>query len=552
MKSFSFVSRKSVSLLVLLTVVALCLFPSCNKTIQKTPKIVVSVDTLVFNGNETKSFTVTMRNADYCDFQINHPYEWTQVTPKYGCFMEGEPEEIFVTSNLTKFLTTQENTLYVFTRYESKRVTLIGIPNDSISYSLSDTLFFTKQDDEETLAISNFGNVNIHYSVTSSSSFVQLSSTEGEVGIGETTEVLVTIDRENLLTVDHPELYVTINDAVHTVALIAEKKAILEKDVVDAEYSKATDLLVYAASDNTLNIYHPDTKETDVVPLFYPALCVSVSLDGTRAVVGHDAHVTYIDLLTKAIINTNDIPCKSCDIVLANNGWTYVFPTSGYKIFCLDMSLSNPPVFEHTGYSIYNNTKAKIHPSEKYIYGADNGISPADIEKYDIQNGTAAYLYDSPYHGDYATGGDLWLSEDGSRIYTRSGTVFKTSESQDSDMIYNGRLMLESSSTYVSIIWLDHLESSHELFLLSRPTDYWDNEGNRPYVYVHNSENLLFKQKIRVEDYLVPKYGGSVTIYAASPYFVFANSNGQEIYVITKAVGSGLMYEWAIQTFKVE
>ena len=552
MKSFSFFSRKSVSLLVLLTVVALCLFPSCNKTIQKTPKIVVSVDTLVFNGNETKSFTVTMRNADYCDFQINHPYEWTQVTPKYGCFMEGEPEEIFVTSNLTKFLTTQENTLYVFTRYESKRVTLIGIPNDSISYSLSDTLFFTKQDDEETLAISNFGNVNIHYSVTSSSSFVQLSSTEGEVGIGETTEVLVTIDRENLLTVDHPELYVTINDAVHTVALIAEKKAILEKDVVDAEYSKATDLLVYAASDNTLNIYHPDTKETDVVPLFYPALCVSVSLDGTRAVVGHDAHVTYIDLLTKAIINTNDIPCKSCDIVLANNGWTYVFPTSGYKIFCLDMSLSNPPVFEHTGYSIYNNTKAKIHPSEKYIYGADNGISPADIEKYDIQNGTAAYLYDSPYHGDYATGGDLWLSEDGSRIYTRSGTVFKTSESQDSDMIYNGRLMLESSSTYLSIVWLDHLEYNHELFLLSRPTDYWDNEGNRPYVYVHNSENLLFKQKIRVEDYLVPKYGGSVTIYAASPYFVFANSNGQEIYVITKAVGSGLMYEWAIQTFKVE
>ena len=464
--------------------------------------------------------------------------------------MEGEPEEIVVTSNLTEFLTTQEGALYIITQDEAKRVTLIGKPNDSVSYFLSDTLFFVRQDDEETLAISNYGNVTLHYSITSSSGFVQLSSTEGEVGMGETAEVLVTIDRENLLTVDRPELYVTINDAVHTVTLMAEKKAFLEKDVTDAEYSKATDLLVYTASDNTLNIYHPDTKETDVVPLFYPPLCVSISPDGTKAVVGHDAYATYVDLETKAIINTNDVPCKPSDIVLANSGWTYVFPSSGYRIFCLDMNLPNAPVSEHTGNSIYHNTKAKIHPSGKYIYGADNGLSPADIEKYDIQNGTAAYLYDSPYHGDYALGGDLWLSEDGNKIYTKAGTAVKTSESQSFDMIYNGRMMLENSSTYLSIVWLDQLESNHELFLLSRYTN-WDNEKNRPYVYVHNSENLLFEQKIRLEDYLVPKYGGGVTIYAASPYFVFANSNGQELYVITQAIGSGLLYEWAIQTIQL-
>ena len=552
MKSFSFVSRKSASILGLLAVVASWLFPSCNKTTPKTPEIVVSVDTLFFNGNETKSFSATLLDATYCDYRIDYSYGWVQVSPRYGYFNEGETQEIFVTSDLTGFLTIQESTLYILTQYETKCVTLIGIPDDSISYSLPDTLFFTKQDDEEMFTISNYGNVTLHYSVTSSSSFVQLSSTEGEVGVGETVEVLVTIDRENLLTVDQPELYVTIDDAVHTITLFAEKKMILEKDVADAEYSKATDLLVYAASDNTLNIYHPDTKETEVVPLFYPPICVSLSPDGTKAVVGHDAHVTYVDLISKAIINTNDIPCKPSDIVLANNGWTYVFPSSGYRILCLDMNLPNAPVNEHTGYTIYHNTKAKIHPSGKYIYGADNGASPADIEKYDIQNGIAAYLYDSPYHGDYATGGDLWLSEDGSRIYTKSGTVYKTSDNQDFDMIYNGRLMLESSSTYLSIVWLDQLESNHELFLLSRSSNYWGDEGNRPYVYVHNSENLIFEQKIRVEDYLVPKYGGGVTIYAANPYFVFANSNGQEIYVITKAVGSGLVYEWAIQTFNVE
>jgi hypothetical protein len=33
---------------------------------------------------------------------------------------------------------------------------------------------------------------------------------------------------------------------------------------------------------------------------------------------------------------------------------------------------------------------------------------------------------------------------------------------------------------------------------------------------------------------------------------VFANSNGEELYVITKANGSGLLHEWAIQTIERE
>jgi hypothetical protein len=41
-------------------------------------------------------------------------------------------------------------------------------------------------------------------------------------------------------------------------------------------------------------------------------------------------------------------------------------------------------------------------------------------------------------------------------------------------------------------------------------------------------------------------------VYAASPYFVFANSNGKELYVITKANGSGMVHEWAIQTIDME
>ena len=58
----------------------------------------------------------------------------------------------------------------------------------------------------------------------------------------------------------------------------------LPNDVVDAEYAKATDLLVYVSSDSKLNIYHPDTQEISTVALSYSPTCVSISPDGTKAV----------------------------------------------------------------------------------------------------------------------------------------------------------------------------------------------------------------------------------------------------------------------------
>ena len=123
--------------------------------------------------------------------------------------------------------------------------------------------------------------------------------------------------------------------------------------------------------------------------------------------------------------------------------------------------------------------------------------------------------------------------------------MFKTSETQSSDMIYNGKITLEGS--YRSILWLDQLDLKHELYLLLQSSSWYDDDPNPPYVYVYNSNNLVYKTKLKVEDYSVATDDGNV-IYSAIPYFVFANSNGNELYVITKADGSGMVREWAIQT----
>ena len=94
---------------------------------------------------------------------------------------------------------------------------------------------------------------------------------------------------------------------------------------------------------------------------------------------------------------------------------------------------------------------------------------------------------------------------------------------------------------------MEQLNVKNELYLVLENSNTYDGITYPPYVYVYNSDNLTYKTKIRIEDFFVGTEDNH-TIYVANPYFVFANSNGEELYVIIKANGSGLLHEWAIQT----
>ena len=539
---------KKHNLIMLLAGVAL-LLASCGKTPVEY-KLSVSADTLVFKGNETLTLRLTTDNPQSREFHLNYPYEWIYVYSNTGHIAEGDTVELKITSYIEGPMTFKEDFLYINTAYDSKTVKLVGLPEDYEDYSLTKKLFFPPDKNDAIMHISNNGNTTLDYSITASTPFVSLSPTSGQLSILQSADITVNIDRENLITETNPELYVSINGTTDTVQLILEKKMLLPNDVVDAEYAKATNLLVYVAGDATLNIFHPNTNEVSAVTLSYAPTCVSVSPDGTKAAVGHNAHVTYVDLMTEAVLTTNDISCNALDIVLTNNGWTYVFPTQyGWTHFsCININTPNAMETLQTGASIYGGTKGKLHPSGKFIYGADNGLSPADIEKFDIQDGTAYTLYDSPYHGEYYMGGDLWFEESGERLFTRAGTVFKTSETQSTDMIYNGTIPLEGD--YRSIAWLDQLDLKREIYLV-RNVAGWSNEPGPPFVDIFDSDNLTHKAKIGLEEYAVAN-GTNYTLYEASPHFVFAHSNGEELYVITKANGSGMVHEWAIQTINLE
>ena len=551
-----FIMKKILLLLLLMTAFYSCVEDALKDQKSTDPELVFSDEIIQFNGSETKSLYISTQPKSDCDYQIISKPSWVTVDNNYGNVnLTRGIGEVKITSNLINLSPgVYEGKLEFISTLGKKSVLLKAVVGENAMYSIPKTLNFSAVNDVLNFSFKNEGNVSINYTITNANSNLILSTNVGNIGVGVTSSITATLNRANLPGgLSYSKLYFTINNKKDSISVaidnFKELKKSLTSDVIDAEYSRDKDQLVYvSASPARLNILKAGSETIESIPLVYIPTCVSLSLDGETAVVGHDGHITYINLNTKSIIKTYSVSCEAVDIVLGNNKWAYVFPKENQweYIRCVNMSLPTDNEQLSTGGYMRAGTKARLHPSGKFIYGANNGLSPSDIEKYDIQNGVANLLYDSPYHGDYPMSGNLWFSEDGQRIFTRGKTVLKTSESKSLDMLYNGKITADNN-----IEWLEHSNSKSNLYVILSDSNYWI-PSRTPFINVYNATNLVFKSKIELEKFFIPGGVGGGAIYDALPYFVFTNATGTGLIVITKAKDSGLANEWAIQKIAIE
>jgi chitinase len=316
----------------------------------------------------------------------------------------------------------------------------------------------------------------------------------------------------------------------------------LQFRVVDAEYSEEMEKIIMISSGpNKLHIYDPVTHTDSTVALPLTPTCVSVGPDGTHAAVGYNAWVSYVDLSTATIEKTITVTTDALDVVLAGNGYIYVFPRVDQweHVRCINIDTEEETL--QTGNQIYAGTKAKLHPNGNAIYGANNGLSPSDIEKYSITGGTASYLYDSPYHGDYAMSGDLWMSKDGLRIFTRGGNVFRSSNLEDQDMLYNGSL-----SEVTMVKHLDHCSTSGKVAVI--PDNTYLTEDADLELQIYNYEYLSYEKSITL-----PCFINNGNSYPGHGSFVFIKNDGSSYFVIVTAdESSGMLYDQAVVTYSNE
>lgn len=500
-------------------------------------------------SNNSKSFILKNLGSVTINYSLTASSNYIDFKTQSGEILVGKQKEITINLN-REVMETGSFLSEIYLKINEVTETIVVKTDNLPLYTFPDSIKFSTFSDSEKLIIKNKGSVSLSYNLSASDSYIDLPSESGEVLVGEQKEILVNVNKASLETGSFfSEIYININEVEDTVAVLVEsfkeQKHYLSSDVVDAEYVKSTNLLVYVSSSpSQLNIFNTKSDSLETISLIYVPTCLSIAPDGETVVVGHDGHITLVDLNLKSVIKTTNVSCQAFDIVLSSENWAYVFPEEDQweKIRCIDLDTEIEK--ESTGNQIYENTRARLHPSGKYIYTAED-----DLEKFDITSGTANYLYDSPYHYDYPINNNLWFSEDGIRIFTEGGSVFITSEIENTDLLYNGTISI-GGQYYNKMVWLDHSGLSDNLFVLKTGDGY--NEPNTPNVSIYNATNLVFKEKIELEKFLVLDSFGGGTFYNPEPYFVFSNSSLKEIYVLSKANGSGLLYEWAIEKVSYE
>jgi hypothetical protein len=312
--------------------------------------------------------------------------------------------------------------------------------------------------------------------------------------------------------------------------------------VIDAEFSSQLNAVVAVSeSPNRLNLYRPEDGTFTTVDLGAVPRCVSVSPDGKFAAVGHTNLITYVNLETAVVVKTLNVDTDVLDIVLAGNGFVYAFPRVDQwaNIHCVNIATNAETL--HTGNSIYAGTVGRLHPGGLAIYGANNYLSPSDIEKYSITGGNATYQYDSPYHGDYPMCGNLWITSDGLKIITACGTVLRSSSDPALDMRYMGSLSEDGS-----IRWVGHSAAAGSIAVIPKYLNvWWDSSPQLDQeIRYYTTDFNIFRGKA-----LLPSFVTESGNWQARGRWVFFNAAGTKQYVVVQAdEASGMLYDYGALT----
>lgn len=528
--------------------------------VDANPVLNLSTEDLVYLENEAeKTITISNTGIGFLNWEFETLPSWISVEPSIGVLDQGENVEVSLSvqrngqdvgtlrEQLVLSNNSEENPANIDVVVEVPEMTIIKLSKPVIHFNYFDT--------SKTFFIKNEGNVALNWTWDNNNNpFIELNHNSGVLSKGDSIEITMHIDRSNLLNqVYDLEIFIQNNTNQSTslpvqINHFKDDKWNIEGEVIDAEYDRTNDVLVLVTEGpNELQVFNFSNNTVQKVALNIPPKCVAVGLNGDYAAVGHNGSFSYLNLSTMEVSEIYSVTANAFDIVLAPNNWVYVFPQEGQWNSIRCVQLSNGAESPNTGRSIRERTKVKLHPSGNYIYGADNGLSPSDVEKYDLTNGTAEYLYDSPYHGDYNINGEIWISDDGNRLFAKSRNVFKSSTNEESDMTYNGQLSGENN-----IKTLDHSSAAQKIYTVNYTGGFWESTPNNQ-IRKYNSEFLTFEGTIELPGFLIPDGNGGGNFYDSEGHFGFFNASGTKYHVLVKAAdGSPAQNQWAIASIDVE
>lgn len=298
--------------------------------------------------------------------------------------------------------------------------------------------------------------------------------------------------------------------------------SILGYNVIDAEYSKQTDKIILTSDHpDQLIIYSPSDKSERTVALVQKPVSLSVYPDGSYAAVGHDGLISYVNLKTATIEKVFEILTDANKLILAPNGYIYIYPRGNSSNF-FNLEISSGKITPTPTYS--QAQIPRLTNSWKYIY-TGGGFS----FKWDIREGRAKLSRSFNSYTELNSCGNVWLSEDDRRIFSACGKAFLASEIPSEDGKPNGSL----SQSQGGVQWVSHSAQRKLIAVIpntSQTTGGFEKAPDNNQIQFYDDAYLNFTGAVPLPP-LVTNAGNTHGRGA----FIFWNRNATGVFVILKS-----------------
>lgn len=316
---------------------------------------------------------------------------------------------------------------------------------------------------------------------------------------------------------------------------VSEGVTVLPFPILDAEFSASLNaIVVVREAPNQLVIYDPEAGTSQAVDLPAVPTAVGVSPDGLRAAVGHGGAISEVDLAAGTLLQTRPLGSTVFDVIHGGNGFAYAFDYS----YAGSLNLATGAETSSSSSTPY--LQVRLHPARDRIYGTDRYGSTGDVVRFNVGSGPAVYAYDSIYHGDFDFCGNVWISEDGLRLFTACGNTFRASADRDHDILFAGKLSEE-----FRIQWASHSSETNSVAILPRYAPEYDIPVRADdEVHYYAQDSLRYRGKV-----VLPEFVAEGRTSVSRGRWHFFNASGTKQYVVVQAdADSGITNDYGLVT----
>ena len=417
--------------------------------------------------------------------------------------------------------------------------------NPVFRYEGSNTMDFGLTETIRLFEFSNQGNGLLVWKIEDCPEWLSVSKTSGSLIPYSQERITFTCIR-SLIPLDQSPVVIHMktndkNTPSYPITVITRSNAANPDDVkeitgniTDAYLDRSSDIL-YLTTNLPSRFLAYDIKSKTLVhelSLDYAPTCFSLSADGRKAVIGHNGHITSVDMNHFSVTKTFEVNYILYDVEWGAGSWCCYTPGEEVQNYNLQWkNLDTGETYDARrediqGYgSLFGRTLIKKIPHQDYIVASKLAILPTGITIFDNQNRNPVRYF----HEDI---GSFWFSSDGNYLFSSGNQIYRTSlfmTTPDLLLPPIGKFLPAPANS--QILWIDHHAASHSIVVLTSSSDYYD---ERHEIIQYEDNDFTRKASYFYDDY----YKGSPML----AHYVFVNNAGTELVVIRNATSGNALW----------